>query len=668
MKDVCVFDIETDGLEDFTVIHCITFNYFDGDKWTMFTTSNYDQMKAIFERDYLFIGHWITFYDIPVIEELLKIRFTDNILDTEFISEYLFDKEEKHGLEKWGEKVGIAKVEVGEDEWKILTESEWKRFDRDPYIREKYQRVVQEVMVPRCEEDVKINTDIFLRFMEHLTEIYGGDHTHFRKYFTFLLSNISLQIKNRWKLDVEALENNLGELMDIFVTSKNSLEESMLRVEKTRPMSKPNKMYKKDGKFTAVAKRWLKHLEEQDLPVTHKEDIKIHQKWEEPNARSPEQIKDWLFGMKWKPDYFKFPKRKKGPVKAVPQVKKGGELSESVKLLIKKNPKVQLLENYSIVKSRKECLEGFTKNMDEDGFIKAEIGGITSTLRVRHNTVVNLPGMDKMYGEHIRGVLVSKPGHILCGSDLDSLEDRCKQHWIKPFDPQYVESMSDPFYDPHLDLAMVAKDISEEEVNFFKYMKAKGKFPLERLDEFFLKMGVEKQKELYGKIGELRTGYKTTNYSATYGVRAKTLSRESGKSMRESQRMLDTFHKRNWAIDEVAKKAITKVVKGQMWVYNEINKFWYPLRAEKDIFSALNQGLGAYVFNMWIYFQRMKGLKEYVGQFHDEVALDVLDTDKDKERTKKILLDSIEDVNKSLSLRVRMSCDVQFGYKYSEIH
>src|SRR3546814_20234655 len=89
---------------------------------------------------------------------------------------------------------------------------------------------------------------------------------------------------------------------------------------------------------------------------------------------------------------------------------------------------------------------------------------------MKHKTIVNLPGVKNPYGEDIRGCLICPEGYEQCGSDLSSLEDRLKHHFMFPYDPEYVKEMSTPDFDPHLDLALSAKAVTEEEV--IKYKQA----------------------------------------------------------------------------------------------------------------------------------------------------------------------------------------------------
>ena len=66
---------------------------------------------------------------------------------------------------------------------------------------------------------------------------------------------------------------------------------------------------------------------------------------EDPNPNSTDQVKEWLTSLGWQPCTYKYNKDKEtGEEKKVKQVRKNGELTESVKLLIEKNPAVGVLE------------------------------------------------------------------------------------------------------------------------------------------------------------------------------------------------------------------------------------------------------------------------------------------------------------------------------------
>jgi len=274
------------------------------------------------------------------------------------------------------------------------------------------------------------------------------------------------------------------------------------------------------------------------------------------------------------------------------------------------------------------------------GYVQATIAGMTNTLRFKHaKPLVNIPSVEKPYGKEIRGCLTAPEGYTLCGADMTSLEDTTKRHYMKPLDPNYVAEMSKEGFDPHLDLAKHAGIITQEDI--------------------------DKHNSGEKSLKSLRKNYKVVNYSATYGVGAAKLSRETGMSKKEAQKLLDAFWSRNWSVQKVATTLRKRELFGGMWVQNPVSGFWYSLRSEKDRFSTLNQGTGVYCFDNWVKKCREKGIKT-VGQFHDEII--ALVKEGDQIETAMNMNYSIQELNEQLKLNVDLGVDAQFGKTYAEIH
>lgn len=175
----------------------------------------------------------------------------------------------------------------------------------------------------------------------------------------------------------------------------------------------------------------------------------------------------------------------------------------------------------------------------------------------------------------------------------------------------------------------------------------------------------EAQKKLFKELTAKRKKAKVVTYSATYGVGKAKLSRSSGMTEQEAQELLESFWNLNWAVKQFAKDQEVKTVGGQMWVKNPVNGFWYTLRYEKDIFSTLNQGTGAYCFDQWVAHYLMKR-PNIIGQFHDE-SINRIKKGEEKEH-EAALRWAIDKVNEKLKLNIKLDIDVQFGYRYSHIH
>lgn len=102
-----------------------------------------------------------------------------------------------------------------------------------------------------------------------------------------------------------------------------------------------------------------------------------------------------------------------------------------------------------------------------------------------------------------------------------------------------------------------------------------------------------------------------------------------------------------------------------MWVYNPVSRFWYSLRAKKDVFSTINQSTGVYCFDLWIREIRAKH-NQLTAQFHDEIVKHIKEGA--QEKCREVLLNAIDQVNNKLKLNVTLRVDIQFGKTYADIH
>ncbi len=697
---ICVFDVEANGLTP-DKIWCLTAAIFNGKDWVQKTTTDYDEMRKFFNGTDIIIGHNIMLWDIPTLEGLLNIEIKAKVIDTLALSWYLYPSRPKHGLEQWGVTFGVPKPKV----------IDWN----DPTLLPLYKH--------RCQEDVKINCNLWDKQLKDLHRIYDDSDGVDRiiDYIMYKMDCARAAQKSRWKLDTVLCKNSFDKLTEEKALKVIELKSIMPDVVTMDTMVKPDSLYKKgktinkpknylkadnslsvsgtkfkahcdeagvnpdtvtsvyvkSKEFTVKGLAWLAMLEKNNLPESHQEPIDYVKKTEDPNPNSHTQMKSFLFESGWKP--ITFNTNDKG--EDIPQlrVEVGGEkqLCPSVKRLFKIHPKLGALEGLSILTHRLGILKGFLDSVDDDGFIIAEIQGLTNTLRFKHRTVVNLPSVKKPYGDIVRGVLIAPEGMELCGSDMSSLEDRTKQHYMWEYDPEYVKEMQTPDFDPHLALAEFAGALTPEQV-----------------------LAHKEKREDHGGTRHL---YKTANYSCTYGAGGKTLAATLDIPEQEGFDIVNAYRSKNWAINAIsaAQKikyfykmpngSLThKIYKGEdligmdgdskatkrkkyalankaveLWLWNPVSKFWYSLRYPKDIFSTLNQGTGVFCFDTWIMNFRKKRA-ELTGQMHDEVIL-CLRTGV-RGRCEKLLRDAIIETNEQLKLNRELDIDVQFGSTYAEIH
>ena len=611
-----VFDIETDGLLDqMTKIHVLSYS---DDNKTVIHTHDYDEMREFFLTRKTLVGHNIVRFDIPAVEKLLGIKVEARLIDTLALSWYIHHDRLKHGLEGYGEEYGVPKPVI--KDWNTLTPEEYAH---------------------RCNEDVKINNRLYLLLNMKLNKLYTNENDKNRliDYLTFKLDCAREQEELQWKLDVPKAQEAYDEISRLKEEKVEQLAEAMPKRMLTRMVTQPKVMHKKDGELSSHGEKWVGLCKDYKQSVTSI-GFKINTGEERGNPNSNDQVKDWLYSLGWKPRTFKFVRDKKtGDERQIEQVRKGSELCSSVVDLASVDPAVDLLDGLTVLTHRAGILKSFLE-CHKDGYLQAGVAGLTNTFRFKHfKPLVNLPSVDKPYGDVIRGCLTCPDGYVLAGADMTSLEDTTKRHYMKPLDPDYVEEMSREGFDPHLDLALHAGVINQDDI--------------------------DKHNSGERSLKALRKNYKVVNYSATYGVGAPKLARETGMSKGEAKTLLDAFWSRNWAIEKVASTVRVREVMDGMWLLNPVSGFWHSLRSDKDRFSTLNQSTGVFCFDTWVAICRKNGIKA-VGQFHDEIIALVKKGDEGK--VENLMHEAAIMLNDKVKLNVPLGTDVQFGNTYADIH
>lgn len=634
---IYVIDAEGDSLTP-TKLHCLSIW---SEKHGLNTAINYDQMRGFFSKlskEDVLVCHNIVRFDIPVFERILKIKINCRLVDSLALSWYLYPERRYHGLESWGEDFDIAKPTV----------TDWSDQPLDVYVH-------------RCEEDVRINLRLWKNQFQKLLSIYKSETAAFKflEYLTFKMYCARLAEDSGWKVDVSYCEKNLVKLMEEQEEKIKTLTALMPRVPVVQKKQKPKVLVKKDGSPSKIAMTWYELLASQRLP-DNTEEVDIITEYNEPNPKAPQQIKDWLFSLGWIPQTFKEKKDKNGNTREIPQINLdfGKGICDSIKVLYDKEPELEVLDGLSILNHRIPMLRKFLTKRDSQDRVKASIQGLTNTLRFQHaDPCVNMPKPEKRYAEAVRGSLISDPGCKLIGADMSSLEDRLKQHFIYPLDPEYVRKMMRDDFDPHLELAMMAKKLTQKEKEFYQRTDS-------LLDADKKNLSQEDRNE-YKRIKTLRGIFKNGNYACQYGAYPPRLVKTCGIDLSEAKEVFDAYWKLNWAIKEVSSKQKILIVNGEMWLQNPTNGFFYSLRKKSDIFSTLIQGTASYVFDEWVRFI-LEEREQLTAQFHDEIVLCVLS--ENVQRAEDLCNRAIKKLNDKLKLNRELGIGVQIGTRYSDIH
>lgn len=633
-----IFDIETNGLlPEVSKIHCLSYSTFIGkEKIASGSITDSEEIKSFVLSKELLVGHNIVKYDVPVLEKIYGIKITAKLWDTLGISFYHYPIPKfKHGLGAWGERLGFGKPVV--EDW-----------ENQPI----------EVYIDRCESDVEINTRLFHFQMDYTMDIYEQDIKKVSRIFGYLsykLDCLREQEEERIKLDTNLAQKSAMDLEFIVDEKIEILSEQMPRQVEKLP---PKKMYKADGSLSAHGVKWMELLESRGLPANSEALTK------KGSPTSPKQLKDWLFELGWEPRTFKT--NVKG--EKIPQVSLpfGGGLCPSVEELFEKYDFLIELGGLYRARHRLGLFNSFLENKTEDDYVVSGAHGFTNTLRMQHSKpIANLPGVGNYYGEEVRGCLtIPDDSYIMIGSDISGLEDNTKQHYIYFYDPDYVNEMRVPGFDPHIDIAVLAGLITKEDEVFYKEIEKRKEI---EGDNF--KFNSTEDENRYDFIKKQRSQAKVINFSATYGAGPPKIAATLKCSLQEATNLHDTYWKRNAAVKKTANDCKVKVVRGQKWLYNPVSGFWMFLKAEKDRFSTLNQSSGVYVFDTWL--RNVREALNPVGiriclQYHDELLL--VCKKESRVFVENILKSSMDKVNKELGLNVSINIDTQFGINYAECH
>ena len=148
-------DVEGDNLlYAITKLHCASFTELNPQMGILesFTLTGMREIADFFTNpDNILVMHNGIAFDGPAVEKVLGIKVQAEIIDTLFLSWYLYPKMRLHGLAAHGEDLGIKKPEV----------EDWSEQPLEVYIH-------------RCEEDVRIQTALWRQIWKHLMLLYGN--------------------------------------------------------------------------------------------------------------------------------------------------------------------------------------------------------------------------------------------------------------------------------------------------------------------------------------------------------------------------------------------------------------------------------------------------------------------------------------------------------------
>ena len=385
MKQI-VFDIEANGLDPDTVWCVIAYEREAKEyiEWSGDTLPNFKDWIA--EQEELeVIGHNIIGYDIPVLEKLLNVDFSNCKVTDTLVMSRLAEPSRLggHGLENWGQLLHQPKGE----------HSDWLNFSQD--------------MVEYCQQDVRVNELVYQRLLRDL----NGFGTESLVLEGQVQRIISKQIKNGWLLDQEKAFGLLAKLKE----RKFDLEDEVHEKFKPLPtfIKEITPKVKKDGSYSVVG---LKFLGEQWTTA-----IAPFSRLDYPefNLGSRQQIGRYLKHFGWEPETFT---EKGQPI-----------VDEGVLSKVKGIPEAELIGEYLMVQKRIAQIQSWVDAVKDNGRVHGYVnanGAVTGRMTHSSPNMGQVPAVYSPYGKECRAVWTVPSGYKLVGMDASGLELRMLAHYM----------------------------------------------------------------------------------------------------------------------------------------------------------------------------------------------------------------------------------------------
>tara|TARA_R110001599_G_scaffold10490_3_gene51648 strand:+ start:519 stop:2249 length:1731 start_codon:yes stop_codon:yes gene_type:complete len=385
MKQI-VFDIEANGLDPDTVWCVIAYEREAKEyiEWSGDTLPNFKDWIA--EQEELeVIGHNIIGYDIPVLEKLLNVDFSNCKVTDTLVMSRLAEPSRLggHGLENWGQLLHQPKGE----------HSDWLNFSQD--------------MVEYCKQDVRVNELVYQRLLRDL----NGFGTESLVLEGQVQRIISKQIKNGWLLDQEKAFGLLAKLKE----RKFDLEDEVHEKFKPLPtfIKEITPKVKKDGSYSVVG---LKFLGEQWTTA-----IAPFSRLDYPefNLGSRQQIGRYLKYFGWVPETFT---DKGQPI-----------VDEGVLNKVKGIPEAELIGEYLMVQKRIAQIQSWVDAVKDNGRVHGYVnanGAVTGRMTHSSPNMGQVPAVYSPYGKECRAVWTVPSGYKLVGMDASGLELRMLAHYM----------------------------------------------------------------------------------------------------------------------------------------------------------------------------------------------------------------------------------------------
>ena len=388
-------DIETDGLNP-SVIWCIVLQDVHDNQIIAFHGDSLNLFKPYIESEAMaLVFHNGIDFDIPVLERLLGIDFTDIDIEDTLVMSQLDEprREGGHSLSSWGEFMGFKK---GEHE-------DWSKFSQE--------------MLEYCKRDVQVTTKLYKLMMQKGLSKDAKQLEYATK------KQCSLQERTGWMFDNHGAMILLQQINE----DLRRAEEEVHKTFKPLPIWRSKQPVK--NKFKKNNTRTKGYQAEVALQC-HTNDEGDYGYWAYPelNLGSRQQVGRHLMHYGWKPEVFtatKLPKVDESTLKDVDI------------------PEAKLIARYLMLQKRQGQVNSWLDEFNPDtGRIHARVhtmGTVTHRMSSSNPNLQQVTASGKEYGAEMRALFIVPEDKVLVGADLSGLELRCLAHYMK--DDKYTKEI-----------------------------------------------------------------------------------------------------------------------------------------------------------------------------------------------------------------------------------
>ena len=391
-----VLDIEANGFNPDKIWCVVTLDI--NTKTSTQYVNNLAQLKTDLLDVTEIIGHNILGYDIPVLERLLGIDFSNIKLTDTLVLSRLTEpaRQGGHSLASWGQRLGYPKG----------------KFTDFSYYSDE--------MLEYCITDTEVNLFTYRKLLKEVKD-FSVESIQLEMDVHKIIAE---QTRSGWLLDEKKAFILLAELKESMMNAEATVRKRFTPLPVWVEKNYPKNPLKKDGTKAAIMG---KHKDQ----GFHHNSQGSYGVFEYPifNLGSRQQIGRYLIHFGWKPTEF----TETGLPKIDEKVLENVDIPEAV-----------MIKEFLLLQKRVGMVLSWVESVADDGRVHGYVNAIgAQTNRMTHSSpnVAQVPASYSPYGRECRECWIVPKGYKLVGCDASGLELRMLAHYMN--DAEYINQIID---------------------------------------------------------------------------------------------------------------------------------------------------------------------------------------------------------------------------------